>query len=197
MPEWRTYELSDFLMFAPDTYWRLVARYNADAWPLHLLGLVAALVLFGVATWRPQESSRKIGIVLALAWLHVAWAFHWEHYAQINWAARYFAGACAIEAALLVASAFMPPPAGRAPAPVLRTTGWVLATAGLLYPLATLVAGRPWGQAEVYGLMPEPTALLTLGVLLATGGTRRGLLAVIPLLSLLVGWTTLWLFTAQ
>ena len=46
MTEWWTYRPSDFLMFAPETYWRLVERYNLDVWPLQLLALaLRALVL--------------------------------------------------------------------------------------------------------------------------------------------------------
>lgn len=34
MSEWWTYRLSDFLMFSPATYWRMVERYNREVWPL-------------------------------------------------------------------------------------------------------------------------------------------------------------------
>ncbi|HSH89215.1 MAG TPA: DUF6064 family protein [Ramlibacter sp.] len=193
MPEWRSYELSDFLMFAPDTYWRLVARYNTDSWPLHLLGLGAAGLLIVLVVRCTPWASRVIAVVGALAWLQVAWGFHWQHYAQINWGARYFAAASGFQAVLLLVFAFMP----GAPRSGLRVPGLLLAFAGLSYPLVAVLAGRPWQQAEVFGLMPEPTALLTLGVLIATGATRRGLLVLVPVLSLALGWTTLWLFTPE
>ncbi len=40
----------------------------------------------------------------------------------------------------------------------------------LLYPLVAFFSGRPLGQAEVFGLTPDPTALATLGLLL---GAKR------------------------
>lgn len=76
--------------------------------------------------------------------------------------------------------------------------GWLLAVIGVfLYPLAGLLAGRPWTQAEVFGSATEPTALASLGLLLASGyppsRARRCLQAIIPTLSLLLGAATLWL----
>ena len=72
--------------------------------------------------------------------------------------------------------------------------GLLLAAVGvLLYPLLAIGAGRPVAQAEVFGLMPEPTALATLGLLLAMTPLRHAWLCVIPLLSLVVGALTLWL----
>ena len=45
MSEWWTYRPSDFLMFAPDTYWRLFELHNAAWWPLGLLANVLVLAL--------------------------------------------------------------------------------------------------------------------------------------------------------
>ena len=44
-------------------------------------------------------------------------------------------------------------------------------------------------------MMPEPTALATLGLLPACGH-RPAWLAVIPVASLIVGWATLWQFAS-
>lgn len=196
MSEWWTYRLSDFLMFSPGTYWRLVERYNRELWPLHLLTLGAGLLLLWLAAARPADR-RIMSIVLAAACLWVGWAFHWRRYAPINWAAEYFAAAFALQAALLLAAG-LPRPGGNAPATSagVRQTGLALAGMGvLLYPITGLLAGRPWSQAEVFGLMPEPTTLATVGFLLATGQGRRVWLVVIPALSLVVGLATLSLLS--
>ena len=70
----------------------------------------------------------------------------------------------------------------------------VAAIAVVLYPLMGWALGRPWAQAEVAGLMPDPTALATLALLLAARRPPawRPLLAVIPTASLLIGAATLW-----
>lgn len=39
MEVWLTYSLDDFLLFSPETYFRLLERHNAALWPLHVLML--------------------------------------------------------------------------------------------------------------------------------------------------------------
>ncbi|MDO9359531.1 MAG: DUF6064 family protein [Polaromonas sp.] len=198
MSEWWTYTLSDFLMFSPRTYWRLVELYNRDFWPLHVPVLAAALVAMGLAASRRVNAFRLSALLLAAAWAWVGWAFLWERYATINWAAQYVAIAFGAQALLLLRLALSP---GKTAAPAgtrARTVGWVLAAAGLLYPLLGLALGRPWLQAEVVGMTPEPTALFTLGLLLLSGQpstlTGRALFFYIPGLCLLLGAATGWTF---
>jgi hypothetical protein len=60
------------------------------------------------------------------------------------------------------------------------------------YPLLALVQGRPWPQAEVFGLMPDPTALATAALLLASRGLARWALLVVPLAWCVVAAVTWW-----
>ena len=194
MSEWWTYRLSDFLMFSPAVYWRLVERYNRDVWPLQALTLAMGLVLLWWVTAR-RPMGRAVAGLLAVLWLWVGWAFHWQRYATINWAANYFAAAFALQAALMFVAAVKAIPgnsaAGNAQS---RAVGLALATSAvMLYPLLGIAAGREGAQAEVFGLMPEPTALATVGLLMATRQPYRGWLMVVPILSLLVGFSTWWL----
>ena len=67
---------------------------------------------------------------------------------------------------------------------------------------ASSVAGVPeWettlAQAEVAGLMPEPTALVTAGLLLAWRPRAPGVLLAIPPAWLLVAAATLWTMAGQ
>ncbi|WP_096696321.1 DUF6064 family protein [Polaromonas sp. AER18D-145] len=198
MSEWWTYTLSDFLMFSPRTYWRLIELYNRDFWPWQLPLLAAGLAALWMAAARRVQAFRWVAFALSAAWLWVGWAFIWERYATINWAAQYVALAFAVQAALLLAAGVVCRPASRPPGAAVRGFGWLLAVAGLLYPLVGLAAGRPWVQAEVFGMAPEPTALFTLGLLLLSGQpvsrAGRTLLFAIPLLCLLLGAATAWTF---
>lgn len=191
MSEWWTYRLSDFLMFSPATYGRLLERFHRDVWPLQggMLVLGVALIL-GAASQR-AGAGRWVLAVLAAIWLWVGGAFHWQRYATINWAAEYLAAAFVLQAVLLLAGAASGRAGGAKPAA--RVAGLSLAATGvLLYPLLQAVAGRPWPRTEVFGLMPEPTALATLGLLLALGLRHGVWLMAIPLLSLAVGAATWW-----
>jgi Family of unknown function (DUF6064) len=194
MSEWWTYRLDDFLMFAPRTYWRLIELYNRDLWPLQLLTLSVGAVLVGLAGSRNPRAPRAVLAGLALAWLLVAWAFHWQRYATINWGARSLAMAFLLQALLLLGAAVGMRGHAREARVMARPAGLLLAAAAvLLYPLIGIGAGRAIAQAEVFGLMPEPTALATVGLLLAVAPWRHAWLLVIPLLSLVVGALTLWL----
>lgn len=198
MSEWWTYTLSDFLMFSPRTYWRLIELYNRDFWPLHVPVLAAGLTVLWLAAARRVQAFRLVAVVLAASWCWVGWAFLWERYATINWAAQYVALAFAVQALLLMGTSLMPGNTAARPDTAWRGLGWLLAAAGLVYPLVGLAAGRPWVQAEAVGMAPEPTALFTLGLLLLGGQPAsragRALLFPIPVLCLLLGAATGWIF---
>lgn len=76
MSEWWTYRLSDFLMFSPGTYWRLIELYNRDIWPAQLLAFAAGAGALWLAAVRRTATDRWLWVLLASAWLWVAWAFH-------------------------------------------------------------------------------------------------------------------------
>ena len=48
----------------------------------------------------------------------------------------------------------------------------LLLWAVLVHPVLALAMGRPWVQAEVFGLAPDPTAIAVLGVLLGLAVRR-------------------------
>jgi hypothetical protein len=96
MTEWWTYRPTSFLLFSPRTYLRLHELYNADIWPLQLVGLALGAAMTWLL-WRAGTShGRVIALGLAACCAFTAIAFHLLRYATINWAATYFAGAFAV-----------------------------------------------------------------------------------------------------
>ena len=200
MSEWSTYRPSDFLMFSARTYYRLFELYNAELWPAQVLtlglGLALWLALWQGRAWAPRAAFALLGV----AWLWVAWAFHWQRFSSINWAATWYAAAFALQGALLWAvAAFGSGDRGAAPRGRTRGLGLALLLMGLIaHPALGALLGRQWQQAEVFGLAPDPTVLGTLGVLLIVQPrpTRRAralawLLWPIPLLWCAITGTTL------
>lgn len=190
MSEWASYGLSDFLMFSPQTYWRLVARYNAAWWPGQLEVAAGPAMLWLLLRVPRAWATRGALLLLALAWAWVGWAFHWQRYSEVFLAAPWLAAACAGQAALLVVAAALPmqESARAAGAPA-----FLLLAAALLYPLLAPLTGHAWQEAEVFAFMPEPTTLATLGALLGLAGLPwwcRAGLAVLPLASLALGIAT-------
>ena len=196
MSEWWTYTLGDFLMFSPATYWRLVENYNQDVWPAQLAGLIAGFAACGLTlSWR-ASAARVQALLLAAAFLWVGWAFFWQRYTTINWAASYFAVAFWVQALLLGALALLPARSEIKAGTVLSKVGLSLALVGLLiYPLGSAWSGKSWSQMEVFAVSPEPTALVCLGLVLArpmqTPRLFRWVLAIIPSALLLVSAATL------
>lgn len=190
MSEWWTYRLADLLLFSPRTYYRLFELYHQALWPAQIPVLAAGGLLLGF--WRSGDAGRGrlVAVLLALAWLWVAWAFQWQHYAQINWAAEYFAAAFLVEGLLLLGLTQGAGLAASGAAARRAGTGlFLFALLGL--PLVALLDGRGWTRAELFALTPDATALGSAALLLAARRARWLLLA-IPLSWCLVSAATLW-----
>jgi hypothetical protein len=199
MSEWWTYTLSDFLLFSARTYYRLFELYNADIWPAQLvalgLGFAILVILFRSAAWR----GKAVSTILAACWLWVAWAFHAERYATINWAATYFAIGFAAEALLLIWFGLV---RGELPCAPERSAVHVAGLGVFLFalivqPLIGPFIGRPWTQAEIFGVAPDPTAIATLGILLLASRRPVWALMPIPIIWCAISGATLWTMKSQ
>jgi hypothetical protein len=193
MPEWWTYSVSDFLLFSPRTYYRLIELYNTAVWPAQVV-TVAVAVAMAVMMWKPRPwQSRAVAILLAACWLWVAWAYFLTRHAAINWAAPYVAAAFAGEALLLVLFAAACRFSLR---PVATWTGrlgfGLYLFALLIQPLIGPLAGRAWSQVEIFGITPDPTVVATLGVLLRATARPGWMLLPIPVAWCAVSGATAW-----
>lgn len=166
MSEWWTYSLSDFLMFSARSYWRLTELTNRDVWPLQLVALAAGIVVLGCMARADARAQRIAYPVLGVGWIWVGWTYHLQRYADINTGAPYFAAAFALQALLLWLCALRPRIV--AASRLRRRSGLLVGGAGVLaYPLLAPVDGHGWSRAEVFAIVPDPTAVATLGALLA------------------------------
>jgi hypothetical protein len=190
MTEWESYRLSDFLLFSPRTYWRLFELHNDSLWPLPLLTLAAGFLAGGLALLRPRAAAHAVPILLAILWAWIAWSFFWTRYATINWAAVYVAPLFALQAALLlvIGAASRWEFDARGPR---RLADIALLALALLYPLLAPLGGRPWAQAEIFGIAPDPTAIGTLALLLLLRARWCAVLLPIPILWCVASGVTL------
>jgi len=151
-------------------------------------------LLFG----KRRHCERIIAGLLAVCWLWIALAFHYQRYAQINWAATWFAVAFGCEALLLVVVGVL---ANRLAFQTARGgVAWlatsIIAVAVVGYPLLAALTGRPWTAAEMFGVAADPTAIASVAVLALVRGRIRWLLLVIPVLWCAVAAATLWAMNA-
>lgn len=179
-----SYRLEDFIPFSPEIYWRLIERINEAFWPLHILTValgIAALIL------ALRGNTRVALALLVPAWLSSGIIFHFNYYAELNWAAPWFGWGFIAQAALLTAvAAFKGTPPGDGHSG--RLTIWM----GAAIAIGALLA-YPLIAAETYGLHPDPTAIATLGILLtALRGASAWLAFTIPFLWCLVASLTLF-----
>jgi hypothetical protein len=193
MSEWWTYSLTDFLLFSPRTYYRLFELYNLAIWPTQLATLAGGIAI--VLAWRHggRAHGRIVTGMLAACWLWIAWAYLLGHYDTINWAGSYFAIGFVLQGVLLVWFGIV--------RDRLRLAWWrevrsrvglgVFLFALVIYPVLAPLLGRPWLQAEIFGVAPDPTVVATLGILVAAERPMWTLI-VIPLLWCAISGTTLW-----
>jgi hypothetical protein len=191
MSEWWTYRPEDFLLFSSRVYWRMFELHNAALWPLHVVTLAAGLAVILLIARRPGSSTRWAALILALPWIFVGWLFLWNRYSTINWAAAYIAPAFFVEGVLLlIASLYDALAFGKR-----RPADWIgyliLGFALLGQPLLAPLQGRGWASSEIFGIVPDPTVMATLGVLLLARGWIVPWLLPIPLFWCLLSGMTL------
>ncbi len=177
MTEWWTYEAGDFLLFSPRVYWRLFEIHNQALWPAQIAALGLGILL-AIGLLRPSARLARLpALLLAAIWLSVAWSFFLQRYATINWAATYIAPLFIAEALLFAWLAFFR--GGINFQPTKLAAGLYL-YALALHPFIGLISGRPILGAELFGITPDPTAIGTLGLLLAAQPGRWTWLLLAP-----------------
>jgi hypothetical protein len=182
------------LPYTAEVLYALFGQYNQAIWPIQPLFLVLAGVALGLALRPARQTGRAVGTILALAWLWTAIAFHWQHFAQIHFAAGAYAVLFLLQALLLLWTLVLRGRTtfrlGRAFPDLVALT--VLCCALLLYPVLDWWAGYPWPQWRLFGVAPGPTMLFTLGLLVLTQPRVPYHLVVIPLLWLAIAAWSAW-----
>ena len=158
------------------------------------IGLAIVALLIG----KRGRHERIIAGLLAACWLWIALAFHYQRYAQINWAATWFAVAFACEALLLVVAGVL---AGRLVLQPPRSgTLWIatsiVAISILGYPVLAPLTGRPWTTPRYSAWRQIRPAIASVAVLALVRGRIRWLLLVVPVLWCAVAAATLWAMDA-
>jgi hypothetical protein len=198
MPEWWSYTLTDFLLFSPRVYYRLFELYNRSFWPIAIVSLAFGLAMLVLLLRPTRASHRIITAILGALWIWIAWAFFWERYAGINWAAAYLAPLFALQGLAFLWAGAIRGQIGFHPS---RETSDVVAVALFCfslvgYPLLATLMGRSWLAAEIFGLAPDPTALATLALLALAQGSIRWSLLIVPMTWCFISGLTLWTMEA-
>ena len=189
---WLDYRLQDFLLFAPDTYWRLFEQANQAVWPFPLI--IPLLLACCLAARRRFDRTvpYMLAGLLAAGWAWCGGYFVERWYAPVNWPATYAAPAFYLQALLLLWFGMVRDGFGsQSVTGARRMVGWTLTVGALLlYPLAALPRGQGVMGGEFAGTAPDPTAIATLGLYLLTRKPAAACLP-IPLLVCAASFLTL------
>ncbi|MCQ0990275.1 DUF6064 family protein [Jiella marina] len=190
-----SYSLADFLLFDLTIYRGLFGLLNDNHRPIALVLTLAACGTLWLLHSRRPEGARASAILLALAFATSGWTFFFGVYQTINWTAVYPGWAFAAQAVLCALAAFLIAPAGAVQMGQ-TAAGAAIAAFVVLYglfghPLAGYVLGDEIAALEWFGLAPDPTALVALGLFGFWPSRWRFLLAVVPVLWLAASAVTL------
>lgn len=182
-----TYTIRQFIPMTPEVYFRLFERLNELVWPWQVPALTAAAIA-AVLAWR--RHGVVAGVLLGACWFWVAAVFQFRLHAELNWAGPYFGWAFLVQGVLMVIAGAR----GRldgVPGARAMTGAVMIGAALVLYPLLGPLTGRAWAGVELAGTAPDPTVILTLGVLLVPARIPWTLVP-IPVLWCLYSGATWW-----
>ena len=163
MDELLTYSLRDFLLFSQESYLYMLAQYNQQLWPGHILATLLGvfclwLCLQGIYT-------RVLAYSLAGAYFSVAYWFFYQTYMQINWFIEYVVYAFALQGLLLMLLPAVKQKSNHQGSVLAKLMAFYLGLILFVYPLLAFIAYDNILLAESFALMPDPTALLSLALM--------------------------------
>ncbi len=179
--------------FTPSQFMSLFERYNAAVWPLQLVTMAAALAVVALLAARPGRSSDvaasaalvSFSLVVGVGYFFLGFARH------LSPAGYLFGALFVVQAALLGAAALRPGALTFSEAPGWRAVAGtiVLVYALVGYPIVGLLTGRPLVQSPWLGVVPCPTTIFTIGLLLRSTSRRPALYLALPIVWSAVGTT--------
>ena len=175
--------------FTEEELFGVFAAWNRAAWPSQILAYALGLLALGLL-FRPSQRTTKILLdILSLMWLVNGIGFHWSYYTDVTPAAWIFGLAFVVEGLFFAAAPFMAENFRVAPAKDLSTLiGFSLVLYAMaLYPLLGISFGQTYPALPTFGIVPCPSTIFTIGILLMGNWHTARWLLVIPCLWGVVG----------
>ena len=175
--------------FTVEQFFEIFRSYNEAIWPAQVLAYLLGILVL-VLAWRTSKiSNRLIGGILAIFWIWMGVFYHILHFSAINPAAKVFGVVFILQGLLFfVAGALLDKITFRfivKPLPIIG--GVFILYAMIVYPALGIFFGHIYPAAPMFGVVPCPTTIFTIGILLCTTNKVPGYLLVIPFLWSLVG----------
>ena len=177
------------LPFSRLEFLHVFVEYNQGIWPLQMiaaaLGAMAIVLLFIARAW----ADRTIAAILVVLWTIMGVGYHWLYFSKINSAAILFGALFVVAALVFLVEGVVGKRMRFRMAWDLR--GWLASTlfaySLIVYPIVGLVATHPYPETPLFGVVPCPTTIFTLGLLVLASHPRPLLLAAVPLVWTAIG----------
>lgn len=178
------------LSFTFDEFLEMLERFNTDWWPVHLIMYVLAVAAIYFAVRKTSYSGKVVTGILVFFWIWVGTVFNLLYFSRLYPMAYLFVMLFILEGIILaVAGFFWHRLTFRVRADLFGLIGGILIIYALIgYPLIANLTGRGYPHLLLTGMMPCPTAIFTLGLLLWTEKPIPKIVPVIPVIYALSGF---------
>ena len=177
-----------FPNFTIEKFLVILENYNLDIWPLQIVSYILGFAVIVLAVKRTRLSNRVISLILSFFWLWSGIVFCILYWSK-SFKLAYIFGILLIIQGLIFFYSFL-----KENISFSYTWNWHSAMGIILifyamvaYLLIGLFIGHTYPQSFPFGLVPCPTAIFTLGILLWTDKKLPKHIIIIPTLRSLVG----------
>lgn len=175
--------------FTLTEFLEMIASYNTAIWPMQVLVYQVGIVAVVFAIRGTNISSRVVSFILAFYWIWIGILFNGIYFTKLSSNAVVFAVLFVIQGIILLAAGFFRKKiAFAAKADAYGLVGGLLVLYGMVgYPVIEHLLGRGYPQSLAFGLVPCPTTIFTLGLLLWSKPRLPKYVLIIPFLYSLAG----------
>lgn len=180
--------------FTLDQFLEMLTRYNLTIWPLQLIAYGLGILAVLLALRGTKNSGRTIAAMLSLLWLWTGAIFNLFYFSPLYGMAYVFAVLFVVEAGILLyAGTIKGNLSFKIKADACGVAGGLVVLYSLVgYPLIEVLLGRGYPKLLAFGLVPCPTTVFTLGILLWSSKKPNWYVLAIPVLYALTGLVPVW-----
>ena len=176
--------------FTFEEFLEMLERFNNDWWPLHLIMYALAIAAIYFAIRKTSYSGKIVTAILAFFWIWVGTVFNMLYFSKLYQMAYLFVVLYILEGIILAwVGIFRKNLTFSVRADLFGLTGGIMIIYALIgYPLVGYATGRGFLHLLYSGMMPCPTAIFTLGILLWSDKPMPKIVPVIPVIYALSGF---------
>ena len=178
-----------FSEFTHDGFLTTLQNYNLDIWPLQIFSYVLGIFAIILVIKKTQFSNRVISLILTLYWFWNGIIFSMIYWSSSFKYAYIFGVLLIIQGAIFLISYIKQNISFSYRSDFYSTIGIILILYSMIgYPIIGLFIGHVYPHFFPFGLVPCPTTIFTLGLLLWTERMLPKYIIIIPALWSLSGY---------